>query len=253
MNRVAGKVAIVSGGASGIGRACVLALWREGASVLVGDIDEAGTARLAEQAPGIRALRLDVTDPVDWQRVFDQALQAWNRVDVLVNSAGIVIEGEIGVTGIDAFRRVTAVNLDGTYLGCRAALDVMLRTGSGSIVNIGSVAGLIGDPPGIPSYTASKGGVIALTRALAVQCMRSARGVRCNVICPGNIRTPMLEQAIARAVGADRLEETLQELASAEPMGQPEDVAALALYLASDESRLMNGAVLPLDGGFSVS
>lgn len=253
MGRVQGKVALISGGASGIGEACALALSREGATVFIADLDAGRGEALAAGDPNLRYRRLDVTRPEDWSAAVAEILAEQGHLDVLINSAGIVVQSAIAEVSIEQFRNVVRVNLEGTFLGCQAALKAMEAGRGGSIVNLGSVAGLIGDPPEIPSYTASKGAVIALTRSIAVHCLRNAQQIRCNAICPGNIRTPMLEQAVIAAVGAERLDETLAAMAEHEPMGRPEDVAALALYLASDESRMMNGAIIPLDGGYSVS
>jgi 3(or 17)beta-hydroxysteroid dehydrogenase len=253
MGRVDGKIAIISGGASGLGAASARMLAREGARVIIGDIDLASGRRVAEEIGAVASVhKLDVTLERDWDAIVAEAAQRWGRLDILVNSAGIVIMGSIEEATLEQFRKVMAVNLEGTFLGCRAAFKLMKRSGTGSIINLSSVAALIGTPPDIAAYTASKGGVAALTRSIAAHCVSSGLEIRCNAICPGSIRTPMLLNAVERAVGAERLEEALTEMAKKEPIGLPDDVANMVVYLASDESRFMNGTQLVLDKGFSI-
>lgn len=253
MGRVEGKIAIISGGASGLGAASARMLAREGARVIIGDVDLANGRRIAEDIGAVASVyKLDVTLERDWDAIVADAAQRWGRLDVLVNSAGIVIMGSIEETTLDQFRKVMSVNLEGTFLGCKAAFRMMKQSGTGSIINLSSVAALIGTPPDIAAYTASKGGVAALTRSIAAQSLACGLQIRCNAICPGSIRTPMLLNAVERAVGAEKLEETLADMAKKEPIGVPDDVANMVVYLASDESRFMNGTQVVLDQGFSI-
>jgi 3(or 17)beta-hydroxysteroid dehydrogenase len=253
MGRVEGKIAIVSGGGSGLGAAAARMLSREGAHVVIGDIDLDNGRRIRDEiGAGASFRKLDVTSAEDWMALVAEVAERWQRLDVLVNSAGILIVGSIEDLTLDQFRRVTSVNLDGTFLGCKAAFALMKKSGAGSIINLSSVAALIGTPPDIAAYSASKGGVAALTRSIAALCLAGRLDIRCNAIFPGSIRTPMLLDAVKHVVGTERLEETLAEMAKGEPIGVPDDVANMVVYLASDESRFMNGAQVVLDKGFSI-
>jgi 3(or 17)beta-hydroxysteroid dehydrogenase len=254
MGRVENKVAIISGAASGLGEASARLLAEEGARVLIGDIDAPAGRRLAEEiGPAAMFRRLDVTKAEDWAAAFDDAARQWGTPDILVNSAGIVVMGSIEDATLDQFRHVLAVNLEGTFLGCQAALRHMRESGGGSIINLSSVAALLGTPPDIVAYTASKGAVCALTRSVAVHCRTNGLAIRCNAILPGNMRTPMLLNAVEREVGRERLAETLEEIAKTEPIGVPQDVANMVLYLASDQAKFINGTQIVIDQGFTVT
>jgi NAD(P)-dependent dehydrogenase (short-subunit alcohol dehydrogenase family) len=246
--RLAAKTAIVTGGASGIGKAAALAFAREGASVVVADWHEEAAAAVAREIADAggkaTAVRADVSREADVQSMIAAAVRAYGKLDVLFNNAGI--EGNMGVvtseTPIEDWDRVIAVNLTGVFLGCKHAVPAMLRSGGGSIVNTASVAGLVGFA-GIVPYAASKGGILQITRTVALEY--AAQGIRVNCVCPGIIDTPM-----ARRAAPD--EAVRQGLAVLHPMGrlgQPEEVAALALFLASDEASFITGAVIPVDGG----
>ena len=247
MGRVQDKIAIVTGGASGIGRATALALGREGATVAIADLDLAGGEKTAREigAPSI-FVRHDVTDEAAWQRLIADVVQRFGRLDVLVNNAGIVIPGTVESTSLEDWRKVQAVNSEGVFLGCKHAIPAMAKSGGGSIVNISSVAALVGTPP-FAAYAASKGAVRSLTQTVAVHCSQQQNGVRCSSVHPGGIDTPLV-----RNLGGAR--QTPQQGAGAlPPLGQPEDVANLVLYLASDESRLVNGAAMVVDGGMTAA
>ena len=253
MGRVEGKVAVVSGGASGLGEASARLLAREGASVVIADIDRTNAERVAgEIGAAARAIPLDVTSEAQWSSVMADTLALWGKVDILLNSAGIVIIGSIEDLTLDQFRRVNAVNLDGTFLGCQAAFKAMRPAGTGSIINLSSVAALIGTPPNIAAYTASKGGVAALSRSIAIHSLTNGLEIRCNCLHPGSIRTPMLLNALARDVGPENVDNALVEMSKSEPIGVPDDVANIVVYLGSDESKFVNGAQFVLDKGFSV-
>ncbi len=253
MARVNGKVAIISGGASGLGAASARMLAREGAHIIIGDIDLVNGQRIKDEIGAAATVhQLDVTSEQDWATVVEEAQRRWGRLDVLVNCAGIVLTGSIEDATLEQFRKVLAINLEGTFLGCKAAFPSMKKSGAGSIINLSSVAALIGAPPDIAAYSASKGGVAALTRSIAAHCLSNALEIRCNTICPGSIRTPMLLNALERAVGAERLDEALADMAKVEPIGIPDDVANMVVYLASDESRFINGAQFVLDKGYSI-
>jgi NAD(P)-dependent dehydrogenase (short-subunit alcohol dehydrogenase family) len=245
MGKLDGKVAIVTGAGSGIGKATALLFAREGARVVVADITGAEEETAREIGDAALAVRADVSRSADVQAMITAATDRFGRLDILFNNAGI--EGAQAPTADSDegnFDRVIAVNLKGVYLGMKYAIPTMLAGGGGSIINNASVAGLIGFP-GIPAYCASKGGVIQLTKTAALEY--ATQGIRVNAICPGVIWTPM----VARFTGAS--EEARAQFAQLEPvgrMGQPEEVAALVLFLAADESSFVTGTALPVDGGF---
>lgn len=236
--RLAGKRAIVTGGARGQGAAEARAFVAEGATVLIGDVlDDEGRALAAELGDAATYLHLDVTSTEDWAA----AVATLGGVDVLVNNAGIYRRAS-DVLAIDEalFRQVMEINLMGAFHGIRACAPVMIERGGGSIINVASIAGLA-SVPGSPAYIASKFALRGLTRSTAVDL--GPRGVRCNSICPGMIRTAMTTDALAGR------EEALAVNLPVRRIGEPDDVAALAVFLASDESRFVNGADHVIDGG----
>jgi 3(or 17)beta-hydroxysteroid dehydrogenase len=243
-------VAIVTGAASGLGRATARALAREGAGVVCADVNETGAKELAgELGPAARAARLDVRSEEDWQRVIGETQRELGPLSVLVNNAGIVVVRSIEDTTLEELRRVLAVNLEGVFLGCKFALLAMKERG-GSIVNISSTAGLVGTPP-FAAYSASKGGVRLLTKSVAAHCLQLGYPVRCNSIHPGGMDTPMVRGLPSATAGAGPTTLALLEKLGAGPGGQPEDVANLALFLASDESRHLNGSEVAIDAGLT--
>jgi meso-butanediol dehydrogenase / (S,S)-butanediol dehydrogenase / diacetyl reductase len=244
--RLADKVALVTGGGSGIGRAISQRFAREGASVVVVDLIEERareTQGLVEQDGGrATALRADVSKGADVQAMAAAALDAYGRIDVLVNNAAIAAGSDILTIEEETWDRVVAVVLKSVYLCSRALLPQMLERGSGSIVNIGTVNGLtgLGDEP----YSAAKAGVINLTMNMAITY--GSRGVRANVVCPGTVRTPIWNERLAQNPGV------FDELAAWYPLGRvavPDDIANAVLFLASDESSFVTGEVLTVDGG----
>jgi 3(or 17)beta-hydroxysteroid dehydrogenase len=251
MGRVAGKVALVTGGASGLGEATARALAREGAKVAVADVNEAGAKRVASEiGAAALALRLDVTSEPDWQRAIAETLRAFGGLHVLVNNAGIVVVRSIEDTTLEQLRRVLAVNVEGVFLGCKHALPALNASGGGSIINLSSAAGLVGTPP-FAAYSASKGAVRLLTKTVAAHCNALGYAIRCNSIHPGGIDTPMVQGIGGALEGAGPT--TLGVLAKLQggPSGQPQDVANLALFLASDEAKHLNGAEIAIDAGFT--
>ena len=249
MGRVDGKVAIVTGAASGLGRACALRLAREGARVAATDVDERGGRSLEAALGGACAfLPHDVRDEEAWRRVVAETLARFGRLDVLVNNAGVNAVGSIEDASLESWRAVFAVNADGVFLGCKHALPALRRSGAGSIVNVSSIAALVGRPAFV-AYGASKGAVRSLTKAVAVHCSTLGYPVRCNSIHPGGIDTPMTQALRRMREGAPEVALRLLAPAQGGALGEPEDVAELVLYLASDASRLVNGAELVIDGG----
>jgi NAD(P)-dependent dehydrogenase (short-subunit alcohol dehydrogenase family) len=262
MGRVEGKVALVTGGASGIGRACAERLAAEGAALVITDLqDELGRAAVeAIAGSGGKAayLHQDVTSEEAWIEVIGEVAERHGRLDVLVNNAGIGIGGSILEFSLADFRRQTAVNLDGVFLGMKHAIPLMRKGGGGSIVNMSSVAGLKGSPS-LAGYCATKGGVRLMTKAVAMECANAKDGVRVNSVHPGIIETPIWDSIMGTGEpGTNALPRTatLDQMSTmAVPLGVkglPEDIAGGVLWLASDESRYVTGAELVIDGGLSV-
>ncbi|MBM3489189.1 MAG: glucose 1-dehydrogenase [Alphaproteobacteria bacterium] len=250
MGRVAGKVALVTGGASGLGRAAALLLAREGARVAVSDINEAGARAAARSiGQGAIALKHDVTSETDWQAAIAATVQAFGGLHILLNSAGIGITKTVEETTLEEWRRVHAIDLDGVFLGCKHVIQAMARSGGGSIVNISSISGIIAGH-NMAAYNSAKAGVRLLSKSVALHCARKGYNIRCNSLHPTFIDTPILDDLLKRSGRA----EGLAKLARQVPLGrvgEPDDVAYAVLYLASDESKFMTGAELVLDGGIS--
>jgi 3(or 17)beta-hydroxysteroid dehydrogenase len=252
MDRVKGKVAIVTGGAGGLGRAEAIMLAGEGARVVVTDIDEAAIERVSVEINSLGgkciSIKHDVTSESDWGRVIETTLREFEKLDVLVNNAGVIFYKKIEDTSLAEWRSLISVNLDGVFLGVRSAIEAMKKSGGGSIINIASVAALIGNP-NAAAYHASKGGVRSLTKAAAIECSKAGYGynIRVNSIYPGVIETAM----------ADPLKQDEAKYKTAlswHPIGhfgEPEDVAHGVLYLASDESKFLTGSELVIDGGWT--
>lgn len=243
--RVAGKVAIVTGGARGLGEADARLLVAEGAKVVITDIDvESG--QVTANAIGAVFMQQDVRDEKRWKEVIAETLNQFGRLDILVNNAGIVDFTSIADSTLETFRFVNSVMVEGTFLGCQNAIPAMVKTGGGSIINISSIAAKRGMGP-IISYTAAKGAILAMTRSIAAHCLEVKNNVRCNVIVPGTHDTDMVKAAMG-----DLTEEQLAESVKDNSMGKPEDVGKLVLYLASDESRFINGSDILIDNGESI-
>jgi 3(or 17)beta-hydroxysteroid dehydrogenase len=252
MDRVKDKVALVTGCAGGMGRAIALLLAKEGAVVVVTDIEESAMERLAGdiKAQGGMAAhaKLDVTSEDEWDRIISRILEEFGKLDVLVNNAGVILYKKIEDTSLAEWRRLMSVNLDGVFLGTKCAIKAMKTKETGSIVNIASVAGLIGNP-GAAAYHASKGGVRSFTRAAAIECSKAGcdYNIRINSIYPGVINTSMADDLKNDEV---KLRTALSWHAMGH-FGEPEDVAYGALYLASDESKFLTGSELVIDGGWT--
>src|SRR3954451_17269741 len=245
--RLAGKVALVTGGAGGIGLAIARRFMSEGACVIIADIDAAAGERACADAPGLAFERLDVTQDEAWQAVMDGVVAGRGGLDVLVNNAGVIAVASIESITLETWRRVQSVNVDGTFLGCRHAVRVMKGRG-GVILNMSSVSGIVGGH-NLVAYTAAKGAVRLLTKSVALHCARYEYGIRCNSIHPGFVETRMLEDIAAGGRDPEALREKLR---TGVPLGrnaEPDEVAALVVYLASDEAAFVTGAEFVIDGG----
>lgn len=244
MGRVDGKVAIITGAASGLGAADARRLAQEGATVILTDVNKALGESVCASIPNSLFITHDVRDEGQWQAVIAEVMKRYGRLDILVNNAGVVAFTSIEDTPLEQYRFLNAVMSEGTFLGCKHAIPAMRKSGGGSIINVSSVAALKGVGT-IASYTAAKGAIRALTRSVAVHCQEQNYGIRCNVILPGAHDTPMtrsaLEQLSGEAAGLEQIQQHGQ--------GTPEDVANLVLFLASEESRQVTGAEYVIDNG----
>ncbi len=247
MGRVEGKVCIVTGAASGMGRADAIRLAKEGAKVVITDLNERDGQAVADEI-GVSAVfvRHDVSSEADWQRVIETAVDTFGRLDVLVNHAGMMVLGSVVDCSLEDYQKVMRVNSDGVFLGCKYAIPAMEACGNGgSIINMSSVAALHG-MSFVAAYSASKGAVASLTKSVALYCRERRNGIRCNSIHPDGVKTPMVYKVATGQETASR--EEIESLSTeANPMCEPEDIAALVLYLASDESSFVNAAEMLID------
>lgn len=251
--RLAGKAAFITGAGSGLGAAMARAFVAEGAMVAVTDIDAAAGAGVAT-ALGDQACFLahDVTRPDSWEESLAAAVRAFGGLQILVNNAGIDIYGNVESTSLEQWRRVQAVNLEGPFLGCKYGISHLAASGGGSIINISSVAGLIG-ARNSAAYCASKGGLRLLTKSVALHCAHRKNGIRCNSIHPVYTDTPMFDQIVAGAPDPGRAREALAQMIPLGRLGQPAELAAMAVFLAGDESRFVTGAEFVFDGGYTAN
>lgn len=250
MNKLEGKVAIVTGAASGLGKAIAERFAAEGARVVVADIqDDAGQA-VAESLTSGYFVNVDVTNPMSVQAMVAATVSRYGKLDILVNNAGIAGEqAPTAESSIDNWRQVIAVNLDGVYFGMKYGISAMLENSNGgAILNMSSIVGLVAFG-NIPPYSASKAGVIQLSRAAAIEY--APQRIRVNAICPTTVRTPLLEQFIENSSDPAEAREQSENLNPLPGLPTPEDVAAAALFLASDEAAFITGIVLPIDGGYT--
>jgi len=251
--RLQGKTAFVTGAASGLGRAIAAAFVAEGARVALADIDRAGGERTArELGPAALFLEHDVGDEPGWVKGLDAAVAAMGGLTILVNNAGVGRLGDVERTTLEEWHFVHRVNLDGVFLGCKHAISRIAKSGGGAIVNMSSVAGLIG-VHNMAAYCSSKGAVRLLTKSVAMHCARRRYGIRCNSIHPVYVDTPMVDAMLAGARDPERTRQALAEMIPLGRLGRPEEVAQMAVYLASDESSLVTGAEFVIDGGLSAT
>jgi 3(or 17)beta-hydroxysteroid dehydrogenase len=254
MSRVSGKIALVTGAASGLGKADALRLAQEGATVILTDINDDGQAiaeKISESTgQQTRFFHQDVSSESRWEEIMASIVDEFGGLDVLVNNAGVAFIATPEETTLEQFRLANSIMNEGVFLGCRTAIPAMKLRGGGSIINMASVASHLGFPVYF-AYSAAKGAVRSMTKAIAVHCQMNGYNIRCNSIHAGAIDTPMVRSSFAE-LGLPPPDPDKQDPANPVGVGRAEDVAELVLYLASDESRFMNGAELMLDNALTV-
>ena len=247
MAALEGKTAFVTGGAGGMGAAICRRFAKEGAKVVAADLVDPG-ADPGTLAPGVDFSSYDVTDEATAEDTFEALAARWEKLDILVNAAGIEIEKTIEETSLDEWNRIFAVNVTGTFLTAKHALPLLRKSSGASIINFGSYDGFIADP-GLAAYCATKGAVHALTHAMA--CDYGPEGIRVNAICPGYVDTPMLQSFFRDAGDIESLQQAVRDVHPLRTYGTPDDIANLVNWLASDEARYASGQLWVIDGGLS--
>jgi 3(or 17)beta-hydroxysteroid dehydrogenase len=246
MARLDGKVAIVTGGAVGVGQATVELMVKEGARVVIVDLQEEKGRALAEKlGSSAMFIKADVTSEADWQSLYSQALDKFSQVNILVNNAGILMRNPIDQESLENFQKIMTVNTQSVFLGCKQAVNAMKTTGGGSIINLSSFAAIAGMSQ-FAAYCASKGAVASLTRSVASYCRTMKYRIRCNSVHPDGVLTDMTRAAMPAGVDAAQFTIDIDPM---NRMHQPLDIANGILYLASDESRGVNGIELRIDSG----
>jgi len=248
--RLANKVAIITGGVSGIGAACSRRFVGEGGRVVITDLnEETGNSLARELGESAVFLHQDVTDPDRWRSIIDETVLRFGKLDIMVNNAGIGAGGPIDVESLESWQKIMAVNSDAVFLGCRAAVNAMKANGSGSIINMSSIHGMNG-AGFVPAYSASKGAVRLLSKSVAAYCGEMGLNIRCNSVHPGYIETPLLSNAINAMPNANEMWDQIIGQHALGRLGTPEEVANMVLFLASDESSFVTGTEMVVDGGY---
>ena len=253
MGRVKDKVVVITGAGSGLGKADAHRLSEEGAKLVLTDINEKEGRRTVDECEGEAIFfAQDVKDESSWPRLIEATITAFGRLDVLVNNAGNAHIANIESASTDQWHDILRVHLDGTFCGCRSAIPEMTKSGGGSIINMSSVAALVGLSPYL-AYSAAKGGIRSMTKSIAIYCREKKNLIRCNSIHPGSISTPMVHAALETLSGINLMEQKDPEVTrKAMGIGEPLDVANMVLFLASEESKHINGAELVIDNGATV-
>jgi len=253
--RIENKVCLITGAGSGIGEAIAKRYAQEGAQLILTDINEDAVIKVAESIKAkydvkIIAYKQDVVDEQGWLELVNKANDVFERIDVLVNNAGIAIPGDLENTSLSDWKKTHEVNCEGTFLGCQAVTTVMKETG-GSIINISSIEGIVGERNTL-AYNSSKGAVRTFTKSMALHCAHHRYGIRVNSVHPGFVQTPLVVNALAN-LSPEEAEQMLTRVLMNIPLGEMgtvEDIANGCLFLASDESRYMTGSELVMDGGY---
>ena len=249
--RLAGKIAMITGGASGLGEAIARRYVAEGARVVLADIDERAGAHLSQQlGPRTSFQKLDVTSEANWLEVLDSVAQRHGHLDILVNNAGITTVGSVESLTVERFRTMLEIDLVGVFLGCKHAIGLM-KGRNASIINMSSMCGIRAQAD-LAGYNAAKAGVTHLTKSAALHYAKSGYGIRCNSVHPGAIRTAMLEKVMAQVDDPKALYDGWVSTHPIGRLGLPEEIAAIALYLAGDESGFATGGEFVIDGGASI-
>ncbi len=242
-DQLAGKTAFVTGGAGGIGRAICARFAAEGARVIAADVQPGN-----DLPDGVILQSYDVTSEDVVRSTFEELAEEWDQLDILVNAAGIEIEKTIEETSLEEWNRIFAINVTGMFLTSKYALPLLRKSAGASVINFGSYDGYIADP-GLAAYCATKGAVHALTRAMA--CDHGPEGIRVNAICPGYVNTPMLQSFFGESGDIESLKQAVRDVHPMRTYGEPEDIANLVNWLASDEARYASGQLWVIDGGLS--
>lgn len=254
MGRLENKVAIVTGASKGLGEADARLFVREGAKVVLTDVDaEAGEKVASELGDAARFVKQDVRDAESWDQLIAQTMDDFGQLDILVNNAGVVEVGTIETQTLEEYNFIMDVSTKGTFLGCQKAIAAMRKSGGGSIVNMASIASVQGEPA-VLAYCAAKGAVEAMSRSIAVHCALSKYNIRCNSVHPSGIVTPMVMSMAekAEAAGMPLPTDEKGEMLPTSKLGEPNDIANTVLFLASDESKFINGAQIRVDNAMSV-
>lgn len=244
-------MAIVTGAASGLGLAIARRFVEAGARVMLTDIDQTGGDKAAALGASARFLRHDVSSDEQWQAVMHATSAGFGRLDILVNNAGVTLMGSVEDVSLDAFDTTFTINVRGVFLGCRHAIGVMKPHRAGALINISSVSSFKAMPE-LVAYNASKGAVAMMTKSIALHCARSGYGIRCNSINPGMVRTAMLEKVMAQVPNPKELMAQYNALHPIGRIGEPDEIASMAVYLASEEASFITGAAFNVDGGLGL-
>lgn len=251
MGRVQDKVVLLTGGAMGLGKAAAIRLLEEGARIVITDHNvEAGAKTAEELGDNAEFLQQDVTDPDRWTAVIAHMESEYGRLDVLINNAAVTVFGSIADVSYEDFRRCYTVDVDSIFLGCKSAMDLMSKTG-GSMINFSSAAA-INASADLVAYNSAKAAIPMLTKSIALYCAREKNGVRVNAVLPGTIMTPNVQSVIDGTPDPAATEESFALAQPVGHMGEPDDIAHLLVYLASDESKFATGAAFAVDGGLSI-